>query len=72
MKTKTLTSVGALHPLLFFMTVYVVALLLSIFICSSIFYSLNNKEMADHGNLPAPAEVKKEMTMPVATAVVLR
>ena len=38
---KTKNSVGALHPILFFAVVYVVALLLSVFICSSLFYSLN-------------------------------
>jgi hypothetical protein len=41
MKTKTFTSMGALHPVLFFAGVYVVALLFSIFICSSLFYSCN-------------------------------
>lgn len=32
---------GALHPVLFFAGVYAVALVFSIFICSSIFYSCN-------------------------------
>ncbi len=41
MRTKTSTPIGALHPILFFIGVYVVALFFSIFICSSIFYSLN-------------------------------
>ncbi len=34
-------SIGALHPILFFVGVYVVALFFSIFICSTVFYSLN-------------------------------
>lgn len=42
MKPKTATSIGALHPILFFAGVYIVALFLSIFICSSIFYSIND------------------------------
>lgn len=33
---------GALHPILFFAGVYVVALLFSIFICSSLFYSCHS------------------------------
>ena len=38
---------GALHPILFFAGVYVVVLLFSIFICSTIFYSCNaNKALA--------------------------
>jgi hypothetical protein len=44
MKHKTSTSIGALHPILFFAGVYVVALFLSIFICSTIFYSLNDNQ----------------------------
>ncbi len=42
MKTKTITPMGALHPALFFAGVYIVALLFSIFICSTIFYSCNS------------------------------
>ncbi len=41
MKTKTFTSMGSLHPVIFFVVVYVVALLLSVFICSSLFYTFN-------------------------------
>lgn len=41
MKTKNFTSMGSLHPILFFAVVYVVALFFSIFICSSLFYSCN-------------------------------
>jgi hypothetical protein len=41
MKTRTFTPMGSLHPVLFFAGVYVVALLFSIFICSSLFYSCN-------------------------------
>lgn len=48
MKTKTLTPMGSLHPIIFFVVVYVVALLLSIFICSSLFTRL-----ADRPVLPA-------------------
>jgi hypothetical protein len=39
MKPRTFTTMGALHPILFFAVVYVVALFFSIFICSSLFYS---------------------------------
>lgn len=41
MKTRTLSPVGSLHPVLFFAGIYAVALLFSIFICSSLFYSCN-------------------------------
>jgi hypothetical protein len=46
MKRKTFTPVGALHPILFFAGVYVVALFFSIFICSTIFYSCNTSASA--------------------------
>jgi hypothetical protein len=49
MKTRTITPMGALHPALFFAGVYIVALLVSIFICSTIFYSCNS----------TPAEIVK-------------
>ena len=42
MKTKTITPLGALHPVLFFAGVYAVALLFSVFICSSLFYSCHS------------------------------
>jgi hypothetical protein len=48
MNRKTITPMGALHPVLFFAGVYAVALVFSIFICSSIFYSCNAAK-ADFG-----------------------
>jgi hypothetical protein len=42
MRSKTTTVAGALHPILFFAGVYVVVLLFSIFICSTIFYSCHS------------------------------
>ncbi|HVZ56291.1 MAG TPA: hypothetical protein VG870_06495, partial [Chitinophagaceae bacterium] len=64
MKARSITPMGALHPILFFACVYVVALLLSIFICSSIFYSLNDNRTSDE------AVVKKtEQTVAVTPAV---
>jgi len=41
MKKKSVSPIGALHPILFFAGVYVVVLFFSIFICSSLFYSCN-------------------------------
>ncbi len=47
MKRKPITTLGALHPILFFAGVYIVALFFSIFICSSIFYSINSTDTID-------------------------
>ena len=35
------STLGSLHPILFFACVYAVALFFSIFICSALFYSCN-------------------------------
>ena len=43
MKNKSFTPMGSMHPVLFFVFVYAVALFFSIFICSSLFYSCNAK-----------------------------
>jgi hypothetical protein len=52
MKSKTFTPMGSLHPILFFAGLYAVALLFSIFICSSLFYSCNaNSANADSGKI---------------------
>ena len=69
---RTKTAVGALHPLLFFVTVYVVALFLSIFICSSIFKSLNGDEISLAAKASENTIVKKDLPLQVTSAVVLR
>lgn len=64
---------GALHPILFFAVMYVVVLFLSIFICSSIFNSLNGTEAsADLGKKEEMTARKSTLPMQVSSAVVLR
>lgn len=58
MRSRTSSTMGALHPVLFFAGVYIVVLLFSIFICSTIFYSCNaNKTdiVKKQEQKPAPA-----------------
>jgi hypothetical protein len=43
MRNKSFTPMGSMHPVLFFVGVYAVALFFSIFICSSLFYSCNSQ-----------------------------
>lgn len=71
MKAKTFTTMGALHPILFFAVMYVVVLLFSIFICSSLFYSCKSStaRMAKKTTVPAP---KQTLPAQVSTAAVLR
>jgi len=70
MKTKTFTTAGALHPILFFAFMYIVVLLFSIFICSSLFYSCKSSSERV-AKKSAPAQ-KQTMPVQVSTAVVLR
>lgn len=68
MKTKIFTPMGSLHPILFFAGMYLVALLFSIIICSSLFYSCNAN----------PSKIRSETTTPMekpltqGTSVALR
>lgn len=49
-----------MHPVLFFAVVYVVALLLSVFICSTLFYSCNTSS-ARTGSVQT---LEKDLTVP--------
>lgn len=56
MKTRSNSSIGALHPVLFFAGIYAIALLFSIFICSSLFYSCNATKAEVTQQHQAPAQ----------------
>lgn len=75
MRARSSKSVGALHPILFFAVVYVVVLFLSIFICSSLFYSMNSDVVStdriEHKTI-APETAQKPFPVQVSTAVVIR
>ena len=71
MKAKTFTTMGALHPVLFFVVVYIVALFFSIFICSSLFYSCksNGAKLAKEQKIPLQKSV---VSNSITTAAVMR
>jgi len=46
MKRTTFNAIGGWQPFLFCVGMYVVALFLSIFVCSSIFYAFNSRSTA--------------------------
>lgn len=70
MKTKTVTSIGALHPILFFAVMYIVVLFFSIFICSSLFYSCRaSGKVTARKAAPAP---RQGSPIQASAAVVLR
>ena len=66
MKSKTFTPMGSMHPILFFVFVYVVALLFSIFICSSLFYSCNARPANGLTENAAPSPVEKSPESSIA------
>ena len=70
MKSKSFGSVGALHPILFFAVMYVVVLLFSIFICSSLFYSCSSNAVS--GIAKKSNTEKQAYPVQVSTAVVVR
>jgi flagellar biosynthesis protein FliP len=37
---------GALHPILFFLVIYGISLFLAIFVCRTVYYSINNDSVA--------------------------
>lgn len=73
MKTRTLTPMGSLHPVIFFVVVYVVALLLSIFICSSLFYTFSNSSSRNTGqNQPVEEIIPAGNSVVAASTVSLQ
>jgi hypothetical protein len=72
MRTKRSSTVGALHPILFFAVMYVVVLFFSIFICSSIFYSFNEDASEDMTVKSEQPAGQKSFPVQVSTAAVIR
>lgn len=68
MKTRSVKSMGSMHPILFLAGMYVVALLLSIFICSSLFYSCNASSTSISNEMSSPVE----KPLPSASTAALR
>jgi hypothetical protein len=71
MKSKKFTTMGALHPILFFAGVYMVVLLFSIFICSSLFYSCNTTSTKVTKVQKVPVE-KQLASVTIATGAIVR
>ena len=58
MNRKSTSSIGAFHPILFFVVIYSVSLFLSFFVCRSVYYGING----DSGIVKAE-EAKKEFQL---------
>ena len=46
MNRNSTSSVGALHPVLFMLLVYVISIVLAFFVCRTIYYSIHADEAA--------------------------
>jgi hypothetical protein len=57
MKRTTFNAIGGWQPFLFCIGMYVVALMFSIFVCSSIFYVVNSKTSDKDASKVASAPV---------------
>ncbi len=42
MRRNATSSLGALHPILFFVIVYAISLFLAFFVCSTVYYTFND------------------------------
>ena len=46
MRRNSTSSLGALHPVLFFFVVYGISLFLALFVCRTVYYSINDEASA--------------------------
>lgn len=44
MNRKSTSGMGAFHPVLFFVVIYGISLFLALFVCSTVYYSLNDQK----------------------------
>ena len=62
MNRNSTSSMGALHPVLFFMLVYGISLFLAFYVCRTVYYTINSEETS--------VQNKLKTQNPTATAVV--
>jgi hypothetical protein len=67
MKKRSVSPIGALHPILFFAGVYVVVLFFSIFICSALFYSCNTTSGGNYSSNEKKANEQPTNTVAIAS-----
>ncbi len=62
MRRNSTSSVGALHPILFFLLVYGISLFLAIFVCRTVYYSINDDAIHTSGPVENPPSDMKGAT----------
>lgn len=53
MRRNSTSPMGALHPVLFFLVIYGISLFLAIFVCRTVYYSINNDGIANEKTMQA-------------------
>lgn len=46
MRRNSTSSLGAFHPIIFFVIVYAISLFLAFFVCSTVYYTFHEEETA--------------------------
>ena len=54
MNRNSPSSMGAFHPLVFFMLVYGISLFLAFYVCRTVYYTINGDEPTVQNKLTAP------------------
>ena len=44
MRRNSTSSIGALHPVLFMLLIYIISVVLAFFVCRMIYFSINSEE----------------------------
>lgn len=65
MRRNSTSPLGALHPILFFVMIYGISLFLALFVCRTVYYSINDDSSASSQVLNA----QTYSTAPNATAL---
>jgi flagellar biosynthesis protein FliP len=53
MRRNSTSAMGALHPVLFFLVIYGISLFLAIFVCRTVYYSINSDGVANSKSIQA-------------------
>ena len=54
MNRNSTSSMGALHPVLFFMLIYGISLFLAFYVCRTVYYTINGEESTVQNKLVTP------------------
>jgi len=75
MRRNSTSSIGALHPVLFFIFIYGISLFLAIFVCRTVYYSVNDEIAVNEQhtkNTPFEANTAYDASHSTETATALK